>query len=88
MSPVFWAIFLAPELWCCLLRAILTFFLCHKHGVASGLLREVRGILLQRANGSTKGATSGLMRVSTSLQVELAGEVSANGLGRRLETES
>lgn len=65
----------------------LTLFFVDQNGVARTLVSEIGLISFESALGSSHGATSGLVRVSTALQVELAGQVSALRLGRGLEAE-
>jgi len=72
---------------CTWARVLRDLFFVDQNGVARTLVSEIGLISFESALGSSHGATSGLVRVSTALQVELAGQVSALRLGRGLEAE-
>lgn len=66
---------------------VLTLFLLDQNGVASALLFERGDIWSNSSLGSSHGAKSSLVGVSTTLKVELSGQVGADWLRRGLEAE-
>ena len=67
--------------------SILTLLLGDKDGLTGTSLSEGSLVGSESALSSSHGGTTSLVRVSSTLQVELAGKVRTDGLRGRSETE-
>jgi len=67
---------------------LLTLSLVDEDGVSGSFHSEVGSLGLQGTLGKAHGGSVGLVGVSSTFQVVLSGQVSANGLGGCSESES